>query len=848
MSSARRGHHRAVKPPDDPARPDPETERTLQPPRTTPSASTAPSQSTETASTADEFGEGGEDREGRAGAPDYGTDRYEDLGRIARGGQGEVRRVRDHKMDRVLALKLLRPLASESARRRFLAETAITVRLQHPGIVPVYDRGVTGDGRPWYTMKEVEGREFTHYLAAARDGRPDAWTPRQLLDAFSRICEAVAYAHEQGVVHRDLKPGNVMVGRFGEVLVMDWGLARRTQAGPRETEGALDTHPYASAAEPDATAVGAVLGTPAYMAPEQAAGDLDAIAPATDVYALGVMLYELLTGERPLRGTFVEIREALLTRDGPTPSVGPPPLRTLCARALAREPADRPADAGVLAAEVAAWLAGARQREQARALVEQARSIMPRVDALIAEAATFDRAAAAVLDALPPHAPIDDKRPGWRDLDAARARRREARLAEVRLRQLLQSALELDPGSTDARAALGDHYRARLLDAEAARDADRVAEYVALLEGHDAAGNAEWLRGDGHLTLVTDPPGAHVELYRYDARDHRLVEVPAESPGTTPLERAPIAMGSYVAVLRAPGRSPVRYPVAIRRLGAWHGRPPGDVCPRPIVLPADGALGPDDCYVPPGWFTWGDLDALDGLPRAELWVEGFVMRRDPITHAEYIEWLDTLAAAGRADEAQRWVPIHTRERPLYRLDDDRFVFSEDPAHALTPDRPVTSITHAAASAYCAWRAARDGLSWRLPTSWEWEKAARGVDGRAYPWGETFEVTYAGVLQNRAGPPDFDPIGHHPVDTGPYGIRDAAGNARDLCCDVYRPSGPTVVDGRPHLDAAAGEGDFLTVKGGCILSGEHGARLGGRFGLPVGVYASMVGFRLCRSLT
>lgn len=842
MSSARWGHHRAVKPPDDPARPDPDTERTLQPPRTAPTASTGPSQSAETASTADEGGDG---RGYVDGAPDYGTDRYEDLGRIARGGQGEVRRVRDHKMDRVLALKLLRPLASESARRRFLAETAITVRLQHPGIVPVYDRGVTGDGRPWYTMKEVEGREFNRYLAGARDGHPDAWTPRQLLDAFSRICEAVAYAHEQGVVHRDLKPGNVMVGRFGEVLVMDWGLARRAHGAPHDTESALDAHPYGGDAS--ATAIGAVLGTPAYMAPEQAAGDLDAIAPTTDVYALGVMLYELLTGERPLRGTFAEIREALLTRDGPTPSAGPPPLRTLCARALARDPADRPADAGVLAREVAAWLAGARQREQARALVEQARSIMPRVDALIAEANTLDRAAAAVLDALPPHAPIDDKRPGWRDLDAARARRREARLAEVRLRQLLQSALELDPGSTDARAALGDHYRARLLDAEAARDADRAAEYLALLEGHDADGNAEWLRGAGWLTLVTDPPGARVEVSRYVERDHRLVEDRVGLLGVTPLRRASIAMGSYMAVLRAPGRAVVRYPFQITRRGEWHGTPPGAEHPHPIALPPADALSAGERYVPAGWFEWGDADTLDGLPRSRLWVDAFVIGRDPVTHAEYIEWLDALAAAGRSDEAVSFIPPNTAEQPLYRLVDGRFELGEDPGHAVARDHPATSVTLASARAFCAWRAARDGLPWRLPMSWEWEKAARGIDGRAYPWGDAFESTFACVLHHRPGRADFSPVGSHPIDESPYGVRDLAGNARGLCGDAYRATGPVVADGRPSA-SPVGEGDFSTVKGGCAISGALDAKLAGRYGMPATAHASMVGFRLCRSLT
>ncbi|MCB9543123.1 MAG: serine/threonine protein kinase [Myxococcales bacterium] len=311
---------------------------------------------------------------------DFGTDRYEDLGLIGRGGQGEVRRVRDHKMNRVLALKLLRTAASTAARQRFLVETAITVGLQHPGIVPVYDRGVTPDGRPWYTMKEVEGRDFGDAIAEAHAGGDDAWTLRQLVDTFLRVCEAVAYAHEQGVVHRDLKPQNVMIGRFGEVLVMDWGLARRAGAPADPDDGV-------SPPTPQATALGAVMGTPAYMAPEQASGDTAAIGPATDVYALGVMLHEVLTGRRPATGGFEQIRAARLAADGPVPAVGPAPLRALCARATRRDPAERPPDAGAMAREVGRWLAGARQREQAGALVAQAQAIEPEVDTLRAEAA-----------------------------------------------------------------------------------------------------------------------------------------------------------------------------------------------------------------------------------------------------------------------------------------------------------------------------------------------------------------------------------------------------------------------------------------------------------------------------
>ena len=167
--------------------------------------------------------------------------RYEDLGSLARGGFGEVRRVRDTLMDRVLAMKVLHPKVSSSPplRRRFFTEVQITAQLQHPGIVPVYEHGELRDGRLWYTMKEVRGTTLATILAALHAASSaegfgttaSGWTFRRVIDAFARIAQTVAYAHSQGVVHRDLKPENVMIGEFGEVLVMDWGLARRVAYG-----------------------------------------------------------------------------------------------------------------------------------------------------------------------------------------------------------------------------------------------------------------------------------------------------------------------------------------------------------------------------------------------------------------------------------------------------------------------------------------------------------------------------------------------------------------------------------------------------------------------------------------
>jgi serine/threonine protein kinase len=239
--------------------------------------------------------------------PDFDGTRYEILDRVGSGGMGSVYRARDRELDRKVALKVLSLPDPESA-ARMIREARVIARLEHPGIVPIHDVGRLPDGRVFYAMKLVVGERLDQLVARGEllPGR---------LRAFERICEAVAFAHARGVIHRDLKPENVMVGPFGEVLVMDWGLAR---AGCAPTE-----------------AHGAVLGTPGYMAPEQARGDVASVGERSDIYSLGALLRFLLVGA-PL----------------------PRALDAVCRRAMAAEPEARYATATELAGEVARFLAG----------------------------------------------------------------------------------------------------------------------------------------------------------------------------------------------------------------------------------------------------------------------------------------------------------------------------------------------------------------------------------------------------------------------------------------------------------------------------------------------------------
>ncbi len=352
-----------------------------------------------------------------------GIGRYEDLGLLGEGGMGEVRRVRDRDLNRVMAMKVIRGDLMErpAALARFVEEAQCSAQLQHPGIVPVHELGRMPDGRVYFTMREVRGRTLGDviaevHVASAEVWRPgrSGWTFRRLVDVFVKVCEAVAYAHARGVVHRDLKPANVMVGEHGEVLVVDWGLAKvRGQRDRAAEAGDLDVVVTdRSSSGGTATKMGAVAGTPAYMPPEQARGEIDRIDARSDVYALGAMLYEILAGRAPYEGASAQAVLRMVLAGPPEPpgravgpaadtwSYGPESLEqpapvgpalpaelvVACLKAMSREPGERHRDASEFAVEVASWLDGARRREQAIEVVELATALGPEAEALRARA------------------------------------------------------------------------------------------------------------------------------------------------------------------------------------------------------------------------------------------------------------------------------------------------------------------------------------------------------------------------------------------------------------------------------------------------------------------------------
>jgi tRNA A-37 threonylcarbamoyl transferase component Bud32 len=285
----------------------------------------------------------------------------------AKGGLGDVFIARDEQLHREVALKQLKDRHADrsESRLRFLFEAEVTGSLEHPGIVPVYGLGRYPDGRPYYAMRLIDGSSLKEVINNFHDTKAPksdlggrAIEFRKLLRRFQDVCNTIAFAHSRGVIHRDIKPSNIMVGRFGETLVVDWGLAKTFTNG--ETS---DGSNRSSDDRQFETLVGAPIGTPSYMSPEQAAGQIDRLGPSSDVYSLGATLYHLLTGRTSFEGDDLSqiierVRKGQFSPPHRIARDVPAPLAMICLKAMALKPENRYSTPQALANDIDHWLAG----------------------------------------------------------------------------------------------------------------------------------------------------------------------------------------------------------------------------------------------------------------------------------------------------------------------------------------------------------------------------------------------------------------------------------------------------------------------------------------------------------
>jgi serine/threonine-protein kinase len=715
--------------------------------------------------------------------------RYELLEELGRGAMGTVRLARDVDLRREVALKTLLPDEAHrpGPRSRLLREARLAGGLEHPNIVPVHELGAFDDGQPFFTMRRLQGRSLADVLAAQRMGDATAleeYGRVRQLTVFIQVCLSLEFAHSHGVVHRDVKPGNIMLGDFGEVLLLDWGIAKRTDSkDPGESTDGLT-----------------LTGTPGYMAPEQILMDASVSPQLADVYALGAILYEMLTLRRPIEDPDAEDLMVRCCTEDPVPPSRrapergiPPELDDLCMKALAREPQKRTASARALAREAEHFLEGVRERErlfvEAEEKVLEGQSLTARYEALRQELAFTLKEARDIRSEVRPWHGVDTKRPMWELEDRARSLREEVVDAFGEATKAFAGALDRVPDHREARLGLAHLWWSRFVDDEASGSDIAARHSRRMVEDYDDGGFAERLRGDGRLTLLTDPAQVEVRLCTYVEKDR--VRVPAHERvlGKTPLRGVPVPMGSHLLVLEHAGFPPVRYPINIARLQHHEGY---------VRLYAQAEIGDGMVYVPGGPFLarGGSTEYGDEEDLRELILPDFAIAKYPVTFRQYLEFIDALqesdpeqalarcprtALEGRLaerDSEGRWRPIYEllmegRIREIY----------SDPESVW--ELPVVAVSWDDAGAWCEWATRRDEREIRLPSENEWEKAARGVDGRKFPWGDAYDATFANWSGSRPWFSQLEPIGTYPMDESVYGVRDMCGGAGNWCSNWFK---------------------------------------------------------------
>ena len=500
------------------------------------------------------------------------------------------------------------------------------------------------------------------------------------------------------------------------------------------------------------------------------------------------------------------------------------------------KPEDRFPCVKSLAESLGAWLDGSQKRAQALTLVRTARQINEEIESLQLQShqakeeiqALAQREGSLDLNGLKEHLWIlEDKRDGLNT---------EITLLKAKQTQIYRSALTHKSDLFEAHAGLalsyqsqhqeleyrGEHHQAKLIELS-------LKEHLEALPQESRAYQelSRYLSGTARCHLNCNVEGAKVSLAPFHLKQRRLVLGPREYLGSMPLHDYPLEIGSYLLTLEHPGYHKLIYPLYNQRNDHIDGlNPEGNS--HPIQLLPLGALEADDRYVPAGWCTLGgDPHTPNSLPKQRVWIEGFVIKAIPVTNGEYVVFLNDLIDQGRHDEALRHVP---REQSSSDGERGSMVYTLQERFALhTEDRferhPVTRIEWYSARAYASWLALKTDKPWRLPMEFEWEKAARGVDGRSYPWGEYHDPRWSCMKDSHSGEVKMYDVDQFPLDVSLYGVRGTAGNTRDWCLDTFRDDGPPLQAGRllmPTEEDLADSG-FKSTRGGSYGNSESRSR-------------------------
>ena len=809
---------------------------------------------------------------------------YSDIKLIGEGSHGKVHGARDVLLGREVAIKSLkeRYRDNDMAVDHFLKEARGTAQLEHPNIMPVHDMGVSDELGVYFTMKKIEGEDLKEILGKLQSNASfyeKTYSLNFLLEIFLAVCNGLAFAHGKGVVHRDLKPANIMVGKYGEVLILDWGLVK--QVGAEEAADGDVQLDFDESGGNSQTMDGAISGTPNYMSPEQAEGRIKDIDFHSDIYSLGALLYHTLAFHPPFeKAQLRQLLENVKTGNFQPPRKRfperriPRELEAICLKAMSTHPINRYRSVELLAQDirnyignfdvraykaprwVRLWKACKRNPVKSSVVAAAAAALLVAFGAQRAMLYGSYRSNVGRADEL--------RRQGNELIDEATALYEELQVlcVESELKEKAPRELEIE----ELLGNLGTDIAAKYNVAEALyesvpkpyRGKPAVYEgYVGIMQRridfalhrkqYDQA--RQWLET---VRLRIAQPDVRVDaeaVRKLEAVQHRI-------DGQGSLEVA--GTESIHDVIVWPMFDDADVPRKIQGDAIWRGKPPFriDVVKKGSyvmqVTQGEGSLMTFPVYISHGEQKQVELEIPSSVPDGMVYVSGgdfifggedsrfyrehrrslpsFFIKKHEVTVAEYLEFWETLADPGLKSEYMG--------RIRFRQQDRRYMDAWDAQGNLTDERlgmeyPVVGIPREAAEAFCEWKSRRTGAVIRLPTAMEWEKAARGVDGRRYVWGNGFVkgANFALTKGNEKGKarfPFWAPPGKFMRDVSVYGACDMAGNVREMTSTPL-----------PHSDT------FHQIKGGSASTPEN--FLPCSYSSDTPVVPSDVGFRYVREI-